>query len=92
MELADVLSREKFALNSSQVNRFLTSLIQISKIVPDSNRFTVVLEDKDDDVVLNVAYTGRAYFIVTGDKHLLSLKKFKNTKILNVNQMQETIK
>ena len=49
----------------------------------------LVLEDPDDDVVLNTAYTGKAEFIVTEDKHLLELGHFKKTKIVTVNQMQD---
>lgn len=86
-ENADVLLRDKFKITNSQVDRFVSSLVQISTIVPDNANFKVVLEDPDDDVVLNAAYMGRAEFIVTGDKHLLVLKQFKKTRIVNVNQM-----
>ena len=92
VELADVLQRDKFTVDISQVDRFVSSLVQISKIVPDHTRFTVVLDDADDDVVLNVAYTGHADFIVTGDKHLLILKKFRKTRILTVNGMLEVLR
>ena len=81
-ELADVLSRDKFIIPSSQVDRFVSSLVRMSKIVPDNARFKVVLEDPDDDKVLNTAYAGKAEFIVTGDRHLLVLEKFKKTKII----------
>ena len=87
-ELADVVSRNKFSVTSGQVDRFLYSLVRMSQLVSDIARFKVVLEDPDDDVVLNTAYTGRAEFIVTGDRHLLELDKFKKTKIVTVNQMQ----
>jgi uncharacterized protein len=90
-ELADVLSRDKFKVTGSQVDRFVSSLVRMSKIVPDNARFKVVLEDPDDDEVLNTAYAGRAEFIVTGDRHLLVLMKFKKTKILNVNQMLDRL-
>jgi uncharacterized protein len=90
-ELADVLSRDKFTVTSSQVDRFVSSLVRMSKIVPDNSRFKVVLEDPDDDVVLNTAYAGRAEFIVTGDRHLLVEEKFKKTKIVNVNQMLDRL-
>ena len=90
-ELADVLSRDKFSVTSSQVDRFVSSLVRTSKMVPDNARFKVVLEDPDDDVVLNTAYTGKAEFIVTGDHHLLALGQFKKTKIVNVNQMQDIL-
>ena len=91
-ELADVIARDKFTVDSSQVNRFLSSLIRMSRIVSDHNRFKVILQDPDDNVVLNTAYTGRADFIVTGDRHLLTLKHFKKTKILSVNEMLETLR
>ena len=90
-ELADVVSRNKFSVKSGQVDRFLSSLVRMSQLVSDVARFKVVLEDPDDDVVLNTAYTGRAEFIVTGDRHLLELDKFKKTKIVTVNQMLEIL-
>ncbi len=90
-ELADVISRDKFKVTISQVDRFVSSLVRLSKMVPDSARFKVVLQDPDDDVVLNTVYTGRAEFIVTGDKHLLELGSFKKTKIITVNQRQDIL-
>ena len=89
--LADVISRNKFTVMSSQVDRFVSSLVRLSNIVPDNALFKVVLEDPDDDVVLNTAFSGRAEFIVTGDHHLLVLGQFKKTKIVNVNQMQNIL-
>jgi putative PIN family toxin of toxin-antitoxin system len=90
-ELADVLTREKFIVKSSQVNRFVSGLVKTSKIVPDNPRFKVISEDADDDVILNVAYTGKADYLVTGDKHLLALKQFKKTRIVTVNQMHDIL-
>jgi uncharacterized protein len=90
-ELADVSSRDKFGITGSQVNQFLSSLIRMSKMVQDNVQYKVVLEDPDDDLVINTAYTGKAEFIVTGDKHLLVLGHFKKTKIVTVIQMQDIL-
>lgn len=90
-ELADVLTRDRFRIKSSQVDRFLSSLVRTCKIVPDSPTFKVVPEDPDDDVVLNTACTGKADYVVTGDNHLLALNQFKKTRIVTVNQMLETL-
>ena len=90
-ELADVVSRDKFSVTGSQVDRFVSSLIRMSKVVPDNVRFKVVLEDPEDDVVINTAYSGQAEFIVTGDHRLLVLGQFKKIKIVTVNQMQDTL-
>ena len=91
-ELADVAGRDKFPVTSVQVERFLSSLVRIAKIVPDNALFKEVAKDPDDDVVLNTAYAGKADCIVTGDKHLLALIQFKKTRIVTVNQMIDILK
>jgi uncharacterized protein len=91
-ELADVIIRDKFAITNSEVNRFLSSLTKISKIIQDKPRFKIIIEDPDDDVILNAAYNGKADYIITGDKDLLTWKKFKNTKILNVPELLEVLR
>ena len=90
-ELSEVIARDKFTVKRTQINRFLSDLTSNSKMVPDNPRFKVILQDPDDDVILNTAYTGNADYIVTGDKHLLSLEKFKRTKIVNIPQMLEIL-
>ncbi len=91
-ELAVVLTRDKFAVKTSQVDRFLAILVRKAKVVTPSSRFKIVSEDPDDDIVLNTAYAGKAQYIVTGDKHLLALKEFKRTKIVTVNQILESLR
>ena len=90
-ELADVAGRDKFHVTGSQVERFLSIMVKMAKIVSDNALFKEVASDPDDDVVLNAAYTGKADYIVTGDKHLLILNNFKKTKIVTVNQMLEIL-
>ena len=90
-EFVDVIARDKFTVKSSQVNRFLSDLKTKTKMVKDNVMFTVISEDADDDIVLNTAYTGKADYIVTGDKHLLAVRKFKKTQIVNVTEMLEIV-
>ena len=91
-ELADVLSREKFReVRRSHVDKYLSNLVMRCKMVKRQSRFKVVAEDPDDDLVLNTAYSGKAAYIVTGDRHLLALKEFKGIKILTVNEMLQSL-
>jgi predicted nucleic acid-binding protein len=46
-----------------------------------------VKEDPEDDMVLRTAYDSKADYIVSGDKHLLSLREFKGIRIVSVNEM-----
>lgn len=44
-ELADVTTRDKFHIKSSQVNRFVASIMSKCKIVVDNSLFKVIVED-----------------------------------------------
>jgi putative PIN family toxin of toxin-antitoxin system len=90
-ELADVLSRDKFSATNSQVERYISIIVKKTRIVTVDSISKVILEDPDDDLVLSTALKGKANYIVTGDKHLLSLKKYEKIEILKVNQLLEIL-
>jgi putative PIN family toxin of toxin-antitoxin system len=86
-ELADVLSRGTFEVTDSQVEMFLSVLAGKSELVKVEQSPKVIQADPDDDVVLATAYRGKADYIVSGDKHLLDLKAYRATKVVDVNEM-----
>jgi uncharacterized protein len=45
-------------------------------------RLHAVAEDPDDDKYVEAAVEGLAQFVLTGDKHLLSLKAYENIRIV----------
>jgi putative PIN family toxin of toxin-antitoxin system len=90
-ELADVLSRDKFPTTNAQVEKFVSVIVKKAIMVKVDSIPKVVLEDPDDDIILGTALTGKADYVVTGDKHLLSLKKYEKIEILKVNQMIEIL-
>ena len=61
--------------------------MQTAEVVEVVSKFSLVEEDPKDDMVIETAYDGRADFIVSGDRHLLALKNFKEIKIVSVRQM-----
>lgn len=85
-ELAEVISRKKFAhkLAEHQVtvrvllNRYATLA---RRVTPASIRRTVI-DDADDDHVLACALAAHADLIVTGDAHLLNLKRYQDIRIV----------
>jgi uncharacterized protein len=90
-ELAEVLSREKFGLAQAQVDRYLSIYIGNCEVVTLRSKVRAVAEDPDDDVVLGTAANGNAGYIVTGDRHLLSLKVFGDTKIASVTEVMRIL-
>ena len=82
-ELADVLSRPKFAPYVSIQGRqqFLRLLGRVAEIVPITHTIRECRDPKDD-MFLELAVNGRAQLIVTGDKDLLVLNPFRGIPIL----------
>jgi hypothetical protein len=92
-ELAIIANEPKILryVNQHDISDFLRDLASASKIVKIKSRFKVVSEDPSDDDVVRTAYDGKAGFIVSGDKHLLKLKKFRRTKIVSTDAMLNII-
>ena len=53
-----------------------------SKIVEPKIKLHIINEDAEDNKILECALAAGADIIVTGDKHLLELGKFRKTRIL----------
>ena len=87
-ELADVLSREKFSeTQEKEVRSFLRILASHASVVNPTASFGAVTEDPDDDIVLNTALEGKASHVVSGDRHLLNLGRFRGVRIVTASEM-----
>jgi len=51
-----------------------------------------LLADEPDNRILECAAAAKADFVVTGDKHLLSLKHFQNITIVRLSDFFEILK
>ena len=83
-EFVKVLHYPKFGLSEEEINYLLyIEVLPYSEVVEKRyNLSEDVCSDKDDIKFLECALSGKADFIVSGDKDLLSVKKFKKLKIL----------
>ena len=85
-ELADVLPRRKLAKAIRATGKTPGQLIAeyegfVNVVTPASIRRTV-LDDVDDDAVLACALAANADLIVSGDAHLLNLKRYQGMRIV----------
>ncbi len=88
-ELKNVLERfvNKGYVNYKDFNDLLSSILEISewiKIIKNVNS----CRDPKDNKFLELAINGNAEFIITGDKDLLVMNPFKNTKILSLSNFE----
>ena len=85
-ELADVISRRKFAsilaLTTRTPEQILVEMQALAEIVVAPPLQLPKCRNPDDDAVLACALAGHATFIVSGDEDLLTLKEFQHIPIL----------
>lgn len=74
-------------VKEGDANVYLRSIANLTRIIQIRSKFSIVKEDADDDIILRTAHDGKAKYLVTGDKHLTKLKKFRGTGIVTVDEM-----
>ena len=87
-ELLEVLGR-KFARDAEELAHVAVFLSELAEMVTPKRRLQVVADDPDNRI-LECAITGRAEAIVTGDKILLSLKRYRDTRMLTLRAYLES--
>ncbi|MDO8609312.1 MAG: putative toxin-antitoxin system toxin component, PIN family [bacterium] len=69
-------------ITKNEINKFIKGVRQFSIITKPQKHFNVVLKDKDDNVFIDCAVSESVQFIISGDKHLLSIGEFQHILIL----------
>lgn len=99
-EIEEVINRQKIIQRTKTTKEerktFIQNIIDISFFVLDQNILNVIKENPDDDKFLSAAFLSNADYIISGDKHLLNLKTYKDIKIIEpsefVNLLNKTQK
>jgi putative PIN family toxin of toxin-antitoxin system len=86
-ELLEVLEREKFSprlkLAAVSPRELVLGYAALARIVRSAPVRGVVVADPDDDLVIACAVSAQADLIVSGDSHLLELRRFQGIRILS---------
>lgn len=91
-EFITVLKRPKFQkyFNVEQVKELLSVLSTKVEFIEITENFSDC-RDKKDNFLLDLCVSGRADYLITGDKDLLDLNPFHNTQIINITTFKELI-
>lgn len=94
-EFGEVMRREKvkarLGYESKDISRLVEAVRDVAEVVAVRSDFKVVEEDPDDDIVVNTAIDGKAEYIVSGDRHLNRLKRFRDVKIVTPKAFLEIV-
>ena len=80
-ELSKVYLR-KFHLNSRAVDDQIRRILNNADLVEPVEKLTVIKSDKSDNIVLECAVAHKTDIIVSGDSHLLEVKRYKGIPIM----------
>jgi putative PIN family toxin of toxin-antitoxin system len=90
-ELEDVLKRDRFAARLRAAGVDAHALVlgygALAKLVEPAEIAPVVHADPDDDAVIACAISSRSEIIVSGDSHLLDLKRYEKIRIVTAAQL-----
>jgi uncharacterized protein len=67
---------------SSDIDYFWELLLIEAELVPSYSFNEMICEDPDDDKFLACAIAAKSKYIISGDKHLLKIGQFLNTRIV----------
>jgi putative PIN family toxin of toxin-antitoxin system len=90
-ELIRVLE-DKFKLDAQLTAGYVLRLNEVSEIVKPRRLPDSVIRDRDDAKIIECAQSGRSNYMVTGDADLLSVKRYRRTKIVSPHELLKTLK
>ena len=94
-EYSEVLNykeiQDKIKNKNLEIKKSVGKIISISKIVIPKGKLNVVKDDPEDDKILECAVEGNVDYIISYNKHLLKLKKFKEIKIITPEEFLKLI-
>lgn len=84
-EYARILKRD-FKQQENQIEEKVRGILLFSQITNPTTKINIIKEDPEDNKVLEAAIEAKADYIVSGDRHLLTLKEFKGIKIVKARE------
>ena len=86
-EYLRVLAYPKFQLAENEIRGLIEGeVLPFAEIVHPTGRLRIVKNDPSDDKFLECAVSGRAMVLLSGDKNVLALKRFRKVEILSPTQ------
>ena len=90
-ELSRVLDYPKFEFSDKQKVGFKSLLSSVASFVETATELDIIKEDPTDNRILECAMVADVDFIVSGDEHLLSIKKFGRIEIVTASEFLKSV-
>ena len=81
-EFVRVLGYRKFGFSPEEIAPLVDDLMSLAMIVHPRHTVDVVTRDPTDNLFLEIALQGKCSVWVSGDRHLLNLRRYRRIRIL----------
>ncbi len=82
---------EELGLSPEDLAAYVMDVVVMVELLPHSNNAPLVLADPDDDVFIRCALAVKAPYIISGDNHLLDMKKYGHIHIVAIRDFFEKV-
>ena len=77
----------KFDYSDDYAKKLIDEILKFTILIEPTTKIELIKEKKDDNRILECAVSANADFLISGDKkHILCLKKIKDTKIVSARE------
>lgn len=90
-ELQGVLCGKKFGYRPEIARSIVGELETIGELVAPTRKIAVVKADPYDNLILECAVKAKVDYVVSGDNHLLELKRFEGIPIMSPAQFLKVV-
>jgi putative PIN family toxin of toxin-antitoxin system len=91
-EIEDVIGRPKFHASKDMIHYLINSIEEIGNKITAKKRVKNGSRDKSDNKYIECGMTANVDYVISGDIHLLELKKYENIKIVTAKDYLEIVK
>ena len=81
-EFIGVARLKKFDFSDDEIDDFIGAILASGKVVFPEEHISIIKEDPADNRILECAKISKSEYLITGNKHLLKLKKYENIQII----------
>ena len=82
-EIEEVIRRPKFHADNDMINYFISSIEEIGNKITAQKLVKIGSRDRSDNKYIECGIAANTDYIISGDIHLLELKKYENIKIVS---------
>lgn len=90
LEEVERIIKKKLSWDNPKTQSAVRRIKNFSEVVHPQERLAVIADDPDNRILV-CAVAGQADFIISGDKHLLSLRNYRGIKIVTPAEFLESL-